>query len=200
MSMKPHLLLVHSFPTNSVLLRGLEEFLADFFTVHFIDLPGFHKDVPALKGKITLKKFSDYFDQQIANLDADEYIVGVVSFGCLVINNAKLDKRCRAILAMEPFINRDCLNAPSWKQKKYLVISGLLRLLHLLHLEKKILKSKWFSEYLQKESNYPKERVDTIIKHIDSRTFFAVTSLLLNYNKNPKFHKLPHFLIGNFSD
>ncbi len=198
--MKPHLLLVHSFPTNSILLHGLEEFLADFFTVHFIDLPGFHKNSPPLLGKITLKKFANYFDKKIAELDVKEYIVGGVSFGFLVINNARLDKRCKAILAMEPFINSDCLNISFLKRQEYVAVSVLLKLIHLLHLEKPIWKSTWFSNYLQKESNYPKERIDTIIKHIDSRTFFAVTVLLMTYTKNPKFHTLPHFLVGNFAD
>lgn len=198
--MKPHLVLVHSFPTNSVLLHGLEEFLSDFFTVHFIDLPGFHKNVPSLTGGITLKKFSNYFDQKIKELDVDEYIVGGVSFGFLVVNNAKLDKRCKAVLAMEPFVNTKCLNISFWTQKKYLAITGLLRLIHLFHLEKPIWESRWFNNYLQKESDYPKERVDTIIKHIDSRTFFAVTSLLMNYKKDLKFHDLPYFLVGNFAD
>jgi pimeloyl-ACP methyl ester carboxylesterase len=198
--MKPHLLLVHSFPTNSVLLHGLEEFLSDFFTVHFVDLPGFHKNNPPFVGDITLKKFSNYFDEKIAELDVDEYIVAGVSFGFLVINNARLDKRCKAVVAMEPFVNTTCLNIPFWRQKKYIAISGLLKLVHFLHLEKRIWASNWFNEYLQKESDYPKERVDTIIKHIDPRTFFAVTNLVMHYQKNPKFHNLPYFLIGNFAD
>lgn len=115
--MKPHLVLVHSFPTNSVLLHGLEEFLSDYFSVHFIDLPGFHKDSPPFERKITLKKFSDYLDQKISELKADKYIAGGVSFGFLVVNNAKLDKRCKAILAMEPFVNTKCLNFSFWKKK-----------------------------------------------------------------------------------
>ena len=69
-----------------------------------------------------------------------------------------------------------------------------------LGLEKSLWKSKKFNEYLQKESDYPKERVDTIIEQIDCRTFFAVTGLLMTYKRNPKFHNLPHFLIGNFAD
>ncbi len=198
--MKPHLLLVHSFPTNSILLRGLEEFLADYFTVHFIDLPGFHKDIPPLQGSITLRKFSNYFDQKVQELDADEYVVGGVSFGFLVINNAKLDKRCKAILAMEPFINNQCLNLSLWTKEKYMAITQILGLIHTLGLETHIWKSDWFNKYLQEESDYPKERVDTIINHIDPRTFFAVTKLLLSYKDNPKFHKLPYFLVGNFAD
>lgn len=198
--MKPHLLLVHSFPTNSVLLHGLEEFLADYFTVHFIDLPGFHKDVPAFHGPITLKRFSNYLDVKVAELDVDEYVVGGISFGFLVVNNAKLDLRCKAVIAMEPFLNTKCLNISFWKQKRYIVIATLLQVVHVFHLEKLIWESKWFNLYLQKVSNYPKERVDTIIKHIDSRTFFVLARLLLTYTKNPKFHTLPHFLIGNFAD
>jgi len=198
--MKPHLILVHSFPTNSVLLHGLEEFLADFFTVHFIDLPGFHKDTPPFSGIITIQKFSNYLDKKIEELNVDKYIVGGVSFGFLVVNNAKLDKRCVAILAMEPFINRTCLNLSFWKQKEYTLITILLKFIHLLHLEKLIWESNYFNRYFQKGFDYPKERIDMIIKHIDSRTFFTVANLLLNYKKNPKFHDLPYFLIGNFAD
>lgn len=198
--MKPHLLLVHSFPTNSILLHGLEEFLADFFTVHFIDLPGFHKNILPFNGAITLKKFSNYLDQKILELNLNEYVVGGVSFGFLVINNAKLDKRCKAILAMEPFINTQCLNLSFWTKEKYIAITQILKLIHNLGLEDKIWKSDWFNQYLQKESDYPRERVDTIIKHIDSKTFFAVTKILLSYKINPTFHKLPYFLVGNFAD
>ncbi len=192
--------MVHSFPTNSVLLHGLNEFLSDYFTVHFIDLPGFHKDSPPFKGSISIKKFSSYFDEKVAELDLDEYIAAGISFGFLVINNAKLDKRCKAILAMEPFVNTKCLSIPFWRQKKYIVIASLLKLVHWFGLEKYIWQSVWFSNYLQKQSDYAKERVDTIIKHIDSRTFFAVAATLLTYKRKPKFHNLPHFLIGNFSD
>lgn len=42
--------------------------------------------------------------------------------------------------------------------------------------------------------------MSAIIGHFDPRTFFTVAGLLLNYRKNPRFHNLPHFLIGNFSD
>ncbi len=199
-NMKPHLLLVHSFPTNSVLLHGLEEFLADYFTVHFIDLPGFHKNSPPLHGNITLKKFSDYFEQKILELDLSEYIVAGVSFGFLVVNNAKLDKKCKAILAMEPFINTDCLNISFLNKGKYKTITSLLKIVRLAGVESKIWKSDWFNKYLQKISDYPEERVNTIIKHIDARTFFTVMGLLLSYKKDPKFHDLPYFLVGNFAD
>lgn len=198
--MKPHLILVHSFPTNSILLHGLEEFLADYFTVHFIDLPGFHQESPPLHGAITIHKFSQYLDQKIAELNLKEYIVGGVSFGFLVINNAKLNKNCKAILAMEPFINTQCLTMTFRERRTYAFLVAVMKVIHQLRLETRIWKSRWFNTYLREESGYPKARVDTIIQHVDPRTFFAVTSLLLSYTKNPIFHNLPHFLVGNFSD
>lgn len=198
--MKPHLVLVHSFPTNSVLLHGLTEFLSDFFTVHFIDLPGFHKNSPPLTGNITIDKFSNYFDAQIKKLDLKEYLVGGISFGFLVVNNAKLTSGCKGIIAMEPFLNTRCLTLSYWEKKKYLLITQALGLVHFFGLEKKIWSSAWFNTYLQKASDYPKDRVDVIIKHIDPKTFFTVTKLLLNYEKSPVFHNLPYFLIGNFAD
>lgn len=197
---KPHLVLVHSFPTNSILLHGLEEFLNDYFIVHFIDLPGFHKNVSPCNGRVTLKKFSNYLDKKIEDLDVDEYIVGGVSFGFLVVNNAKLDNRCKAILAMEPFINSKCLNISFFNRKKYVMISLLLRFINIFKFEKKIWKSEQFSRFLQKESGYPEDRIKTIIEHIDPKTFFKITRVLMNYQKKPKFHKLPYFLIGNFAD
>ncbi|MEK7604250.1 MAG: hypothetical protein AAB442_00380 [Patescibacteria group bacterium] len=198
--MKPHLILVHSFPTNSILLHGLEEFLADFFTVHFIDLPGFHQESPPFKGAITLRKFSQYLDEKITELNLKEYIVGGVSFGFLVINNAKLSTHCKAILAMEPFINTQCLNMTFWEKRRYTFLAALMKVIHHLHLEKRVWNSQWFNTYLQEVSGYPRVRVDTIIQHVDPRTFFAVMGLLLSYTKNPTFHNLPHFLVGNFSD
>lgn len=185
--MKPHLLLVHSFPTNSVLLRGLKEFLDDYFIVHFIDLPGFHKDVPPFNGSITFKKFSNYFEQKILELDLKEYVVAGVSFGFLVVNSAKLDKRCKAILAMEPFINTDCLNISFLDKGKYKTITSLLKIVRLVGIESKIWESDWFNKYLQNISNYPEDRVNTIIRHIDPRTFFTVMNLLLGYKKIPNF-------------
>lgn len=199
-SKKPDLILIHSFPTNSVLLHGLEEYLSDFFLVHFIDLPGFHEHSPPFKGVITLKRFSDYLDRKITELQLSEYIVGGVSFGFLVLNNAKLSKECKAVLAMEPFVNVRCLSISYWKQKKYALIAFTLKAIHTVGLENYIWRSNWFHKYLENESNYPKERVDLIINHFDSRTFFAVATLLLRYKQEPKFHNLPHFLIGNFAD
>lgn len=199
-SVRPHLLLVHSFPTNSVLLHGLQEFLSDFFTVHFIDLPGFHESVPPLTDKITITRFSNYFDKKIQELDVKEYVVGGISFGFLVVNNAKLDKRCKGVLAMEPFINTECLSISYFNQKKFQVTAGVLQLVQLFSLERKIWQSNWFNNYLQKSSDYPKDRVDVIIQHLDPKTFFSVTRILLNYKVNPVFHKLPHFLVGNFAD
>ncbi len=197
---KLHLVLVHSFPTNSVLLHGLNEFLADFFTVHFIDLPGFHKNSPSLNGEITIQKFSDQVDYRVTELNIDEYIIGGVSFGFLVANSAKLDERCKAILAIEPFINTDSLNTSLFGRIFNIMLSTLFKLVLLSNNEKRVWESDWFSRLLQKGSNYPRERIASIVEHLDPRTFFSVANLLLHYDKDPIFHNLPYFLIGNFED
>jgi len=44
-----NLILVNAFYTNSILLKGLIDYLKKYFNVYFIDLPGFAKDAPPLK-------------------------------------------------------------------------------------------------------------------------------------------------------
>jgi len=46
---RENLILVNSYPTNHETLKGLVEYMNQFFKVHFIDLPGFHPDTPPVK-------------------------------------------------------------------------------------------------------------------------------------------------------
>ena len=153
-----------------------------------------------MHGHISVERFSHYFDRKIEELGLDAYIAGGISFGFLVVNNAKLDHRCKAIIAMEPFVNTRCLSMSYLMQRKYAAISLLMRLIGTLNMESAIWSSNWFRNYLQKQTDYPRERIETILEHIDARTFFRVAGLLMNYTKNPKFHNLPYFLVGNFAD
>lgn len=197
---KPNLLLVHSFPTNSILLDGLTDFLSDYFNVIFVNLPGFHKSCPPFKGEINLQKFSDYLDKTIKELECEEYFIGGISFGFLVVNNAKLDKRCKGILAMEPYLGAKYLSISFWKQRKYEAITNVLDIINKAKIEKQIWTSKMYKEFIKKETDYPEDRINIIIEHIDPKTFFTVLRLLMNYDKKIQFHKLPHFLMGNFAD
>ena len=70
-----NLVLVHSFPTNSILLKGLVEFLNDHFNLYFIDLPGFTQKSPPIQ-QITIDNYSAYVEKYINNLKIDHYILG----------------------------------------------------------------------------------------------------------------------------
>lgn len=43
---RENLVLLHSFPTNSIIFTDLIRYLNNFFVVHFIDLPGFTRSTP----------------------------------------------------------------------------------------------------------------------------------------------------------
>ena len=64
---KPHLVLVHSFYANSILLRGLGEFLSDEFHVHFIDLPGFAAHEPPI-AEVSLDGFARHVEARVPAL------------------------------------------------------------------------------------------------------------------------------------
>lgn len=197
--MKPHLVLVHSFPTNSILLRGLEEFLSDFFIVHFIDLPGFTKDSKPLE-KISIDEFSHYLDQQIERITVNEYVVGGISFGFLIATNAHLDRRCRAILAIEPYINATFLRFSFWERQKYRLTFLCIQILGWFHAIQFLWKSKLFELYLRDLTGYTNERVRLMLDCFDPHTFFSVAKLLTTSSKEPRLHALPYFLIGNHTD
>src|SRR6266496_3587000 len=109
--MKHNLVLVHSFPTNSILLRGLIEYLSDYFNVHFVDLPGFTKGTTPLP-HITLSGYSAFLEEKINELGLETYLVAGISFGFAVVNKAKHSNKCLGILAIEPYIGTKSLQKP----------------------------------------------------------------------------------------
>lgn len=170
------MILVHSFPTNSIILKGLIEYLEEYCNVYFIDLPGFTKKVPPLK-EITLEAYSNYLDHRIKSLKIKSYIAAGISFGFLVVNNAKLDKRCKGIIALEPYINFKSLNMNFLKKSVYMLLADSFLALNLGFL----LKNK-------------------IPLQIDQKTFLKTASLILKNNKSVNFKNLPYILIINKND
>ena len=198
MKSKENLILVHSFPTNSILLEGLIAFLDDYFKVYFIDLPGFTKKSPLDRNKVSLKFYSDYISAEIEKLNLDKYIIGGISFGFIVVNEAKLDrKKCKAILAVEPYINN-----------KFLHLSFLKRFLytHLLDdiFTDKFAKKVWESPHVENILRFlmgEPNNADVLLKELDYRTFFQTAKILMNNNKNPKYRDdMPYVLWINKND
>ena len=193
---KPNLVLVHSFPTNSILLSGLIEFLEDYFNIYFIDLPGCISTNPPLK-KISLKNFSKYLDKKIEEINLDQYIIGGISFGYWVVSHAKLNNKCRGILAVEPYINSRYVKVPLSYRIKYKILFWLLGFFELYRV---LWKADSLMKYYRKIANYPLKRVETIMREFDAKTFYVITKTLMFYKDRPKFFDLPYVLLINPKD
>lgn len=191
---RKHLILVHSFPTNSILLRGLTDFLEDHFTVHFIDLPGFTRQVPPL-ARISMAGYAAFLEERIRELSLDEYLLGGVSFGFLVATRARLDGRCKAILAMEPFLGPQSL---TMGRRQRMVFATVVRTVAALGLSAWVWRSGPFRRRLLRRG--PQDRVATVLREIDPRTFFTTASMILSQDAEPDLHALPHVLLINPAD
>lgn len=193
---KENLVLVHSFPTNSIILSGLIHFLNRYFKVYFIDLPGFVSCEKALQ-KISFENYSDFVAEKIEEFKLDNFFIGGMSFSFRVINNLKLDNRCKGIIALEPYTDSSCLRMPSLRKNFYLssfkVLSGL-------KLADYFYKSGLFRKILEKDHGKPKQTIDIILNEIDGRTFFETATMVLSEKRKIKFHDLPYVLIMNPKD
>jgi hypothetical protein len=187
---------VHSFPTNSVLLRGLTEYLDDFFQVHFIDLPGFTKDVSPLK-EISLDGYCRFVETQIKELALDNYIAAGVSFGFMVVNGVQHNKSCRGILGIVPYMGPGSLRQNGLKRRYYRTV---VKAVCWLGVWDAMWKSRMVRRYLSRTKRYRPEVLATILEQIDSRTFFETALLLLSDDQEPVFQKLPYVLLPSTSD
>jgi pimeloyl-ACP methyl ester carboxylesterase len=196
--MKENLVLVHSFPTNSTLLKGLIEYLEEHFNLYFIDLPGFKKGVPSTKGKVTFEYFSDYVAEQVDKFNLGDFIIGGISFGFLVANNAPIDlKKCKAIIAIEPYLNRKYLHLKFIKRFVYThVIDEIL--------EHNLTDEFWNSGYAAKILSFITERstdkTEVVVKEIDDKVFFQTAKLIMENEKELQFRNIPYVLVINRHD
>ncbi|OGM32943.1 hypothetical protein A2803_05105 [Candidatus Woesebacteria bacterium RIFCSPHIGHO2_01_FULL_44_21] len=196
---KENLVLVHSFPTNSILLSGLIHFLQDHFEVYPVDLPGFISTNPPLR-RISLDTLSHSLHNQIEKLELPHYIVAGISFGFWVATNSKLSRACRGIIAIEPYIDVRCLNKQRISLSKRFFYNAITRLILFLHLEHVIWNSRLWKHHYLGLSGYKARRSKLIHREIDPRTFFAVANLLLANHTKCTLHQLPHVLIINPED
>lgn len=192
---KENLVLVHSFPTNSILLRGLVDFLEDHFAVHFVDLPGFTRACKPLP-RPSIDAYASFLSSHVRDLDLDSYLLGGISFGYLVVSQTSVDQRCRAILAMEPFLGVRSLHMRSTAR---LMAAFVTRSIVTLGQSQRVFHSnRWRQRLLRR--GQPEERVETVLREIDPRTFFATAYALVTYQRPLSFHNLPHVLMVNPED
>jgi len=193
---KENLVLINGFYTNSILLKGLIDFLGDRFNVHFVDLPGFCADSPPLE-EVNLESFAGFVQGRIDDLSLEQFVIGGLSFGFLVANTLSLDGRCRAVMAISPYLDTKSLNFSAFKRRSYRLVtefasaSGLAR---------RAWNSRATRRFAHWYSRYPSERVDAILDQMDAQTFFETGRLILRNHHSSPFHDLPYILIANPND
>lgn len=198
-SNKENLVLVHSFPTNSILLGGLVDYLDDYFNVYFIDLPGFTQKNPALD-QISIEAYSRYVERELQRYALPSYTLGGISFGFNVISNAKLDEsKCKAVIAIEPYINKNYLDMGTFETFIYeKVLTPMVE-------NENLARGLWKNQYADKIfailTGQPFERTRTIFREIDSKTFFGTAKYLMENTKDPVFsNTIPYILFINTQD
>jgi len=193
---KENLVLVNAFLTNSLVLRGLIDYLGNYFRVHFIDLPGFVRDIPPLS-KVTLENYAAYVQGQIDGLDLDSYILGGISFGFAVISHLDPNELCKGVVAITPFLNSRWLNLGLFKKSAY---SLLVRLTLAFDLPLKIWNHRLFRRVFHWYSDYPADRIETLLSQMEGRTFFETARLILTHRQPCRFQNLPYVLVLSHSD
>lgn len=189
---KPQLVLTHSFPTNSIILSGLIEYLSGYFEVHFIDLPGFRKNIPPLED-ISIKNYAEYLEQEIEKLELEEYVLGGISFSHCVVSMVRTDSSCKAILALEPYINRKSLVL---SKRERLLYKFLINSVSKLGIYQFVWNEKIIGCFLKFQD---KNILRTIVREIDARTFFETSRLIFSY-EGMNWQKKPHVLAANEND
>jgi pimeloyl-ACP methyl ester carboxylesterase len=193
---KENLVLVHSFPTNSILLKGYSDYLSDHYMVYFIDLPGFTKAVPPLD-RVSLDGFCRFVESRIGELNLDHYLIEGISFGFAIVNQLDLSENCKGIIAVEPFLGCESL---IMKTTQRALLSSVIRMICALKLYSLFWKSLLFASYLPKLGGYPAETMEILFEQIDGRTFFETARLILCDRFRYRFHNLPYALLANRQD
>jgi pimeloyl-ACP methyl ester carboxylesterase len=188
---KENLVLVNAFLTNSLVLRGLIDYLGHYFRVHFIDLPGFVRHIPPLP-EVTLENYAAYVQCRIDDLDLDSYLLGGISFGFAVISHLDPGEGCRGMVAITPFLDSRWLNLGLVKRSTY---SFLVRLTLAFDLPSKIWNHRLFHRVFHWYSDYPADRIETLLDQMEGRTFFETARIILTHRQPCRFQNVPYVLI-----
>jgi pimeloyl-ACP methyl ester carboxylesterase len=195
-SAKENLVLVNAYLTNSLVLKGLIDYLSGYFNVYFVDLPGFIQDVPALT-RISIENYADYVQKRLEQLKLKNYLLGGISFGFLVISHLPPDPKCKGFVAIAPFINSRWLKLGFLKTSVYSLLVGLTLT---FRLSTKIWENRRFHRAFHWYSDYPADRINNLLSHMDGRTFFETARIILSHRDACPFHGQPYVLILSETD
>lgn len=196
---KPNIIVIQAFPANHTLSEGIIEYLEDFFNVYFIDLPGFHPDIPPLES-VTMNGYIKYVNDKVKELDLENFVLAGISFGFLLATKVKItNKKCLAVLGSGPFLGVGYLNFPIIKRGIFKLVVNIA---DKTGISEVVWQTKIFKEVLiHFLGNKSKSIIDVIIKEVDPNTFIKTAKILLNYKYKPTFSKdLPYVLLMNPRD
>jgi hypothetical protein len=193
---KENLVIVNSFGTNSHILKPAIDYFSDFFNVHFIDLPGFIKDVPPLQ-HISVEGYVSYVEKEIEKLNLTQYILGGISFGFFIANKIKIDNRCKAIFAVEPYVGIECVKLSHSKEVLY---QELLKIISGLHLVNPVWHNAFFPKFVHAITRLSLEQIENAVSEIDGQTYLETGKILLEEHVSNEFKDTKYVLGINKND
>ena len=195
---KTNLIFVHSFATNNEILQGLFDFLDDYFNIIPIEIPGFYKNSIPLN-KPSFKSVISYVEKKICFHKIDSYWLGGGSmsyFFCKeLLKNNMINKNCKGILAIAPYINSNFLSKN--KQNKFNIF--VFKTIIFLRIYKPIIKSKLFKKFLIKHQ-YPIKVIEYMTKEMDAKTIFMLAKEVATCKSNLDKLSKPHVILVNKKD
>ncbi len=153
------------------------------------------KEIPPLED-ITLTGYSRYVEEKVRELKLDNYFIAGLSFGFAVVNNMQLDKQCKGILAISPYLNSKVLKINVVEKYASLL---LLELISILNLYNFFWTSRLFKYYLRLVG-LSSEVASQTIHLIHPRAFFKTARLILTERGLFLPKSVPHVLIMNDKD
>lgn len=187
-----NLVLVQPLPANEEMCSGVIKFLQDYFTVHFVELPGFSPDRPA-EGRVSLEYFTNYVEQYIADHDLDNFILGGISFGFMIAVMANVDEnKCIAKCGLMPFMGGSSL---SYSRRRMLMYKFLTRA---VALGRNRIRKYWGGDkmrgLIKKHFEKNDEYIDFLFDEVDPDVFLDTIRLSLASNSH-KLIKPANFLL-----
>lgn len=190
MKQKETLIVIPGFANNSIFLQEVIIYLGKFFNVYCIDLPGFIKEYQPFP-KPSIDDFVEHVEKKILELSLTDYYLVGISFGYAVINRLHLNKNCKGILAIYPYLSESYLKFGILK-KIFLKIT--LFIIKKFQLEVFLWRSEIFKIFLKFIGNDDKDIKDTL-NQIDAKTYFSAAEFILENNKKINMPNLPHVVI-----
>ena len=192
--MKPNLILFPGFVSNSIILKGIIDYLSDYFNVYYIELPGFNKDTPPLDD-ISLDNFVKYAEKRIDELKIKQAWFAGISLGFYVANNVNRNKICQGMVGIIPYTNSKLLGHSKYLRPVLWLLPIIKRWPGYAHLSK--FKFLWKSFRL---AAVPDNSIKILQDTFDMATALKLGAELMNCKKEVRFKKIPHLLILSNND